>query len=324
MFGSNDKRSARHPAGPDRHHRRSRGRASRTAGRASRTARLRRIEWPVATLSALVAALLAVRAALSIAAAVIGLFLASLPRRTVAAARRVPAALAAVRHPNRRATFAALTSAAVALTTAAGVAGIGAGVDSAATQHVAATSSIDLNDRLVAAQRADRSARTATPAAPTPAAPTPAVPTPAVPTPAKKKPARPPAWVAPMAKFELSSCFGPRWGLMHQGLDFAMPAGTVIRAAGAGTVLAAGWTFAGYGISVVIDHGNGYLTHYAHASKVWVRPGQKVKPGQAIAREGSTGDSTGPHLHFEVHKGAMWHQIDPAKFLRARGVKIGC
>ena len=290
MFGSKGQRSRHRPAGADSHH--------------------RRIEWPIAAFSALVAGLLALRAAVSIAVAVVGGFWAALPNLALVTVRLLPAVVAAVRNPTRQATVAALTVTAVGLVTAAGVAGIGAGVDSVATRHVAVTGPIDLNDRLLAAQRADRSARSAT--------------TPATPAPAKKKPAKPPAWVAPMAKFELSSCFGPRWGLMHQGIDFAMPAGTVIRAAGAGTVLAAGWSFAGYGISVVIDHGNGYLTHYAHASKVWVRPGQKVKPGQAIAREGSTGDSTGPHLHFEVHKGAMWHQIDPAKFLRARGVKIGC
>jgi murein DD-endopeptidase MepM/ murein hydrolase activator NlpD len=240
---------------------------------------------------------------------------AALRGRARSAAHRAPELVDAVRRPRRQTAVATLTLAAVGLTTAGGVAGIGAGVESAAAAHPVAVTAIDPVDRVAAAQRADRSARPALPPA-VPATPA----TPAKPAPPKKKP----AWVAPMTTFELSSCFGPRWGVMHQGIDFAMPAGTIIRAAGAGTVLAAGWTFAGYGISVVIDHGNGYLTHYAHASKVWVRPGQRVKPGQALAREGSTGDSTGPHLHFEVHKGAMWHQIDPAKFLRARGVKIGC
>jgi murein DD-endopeptidase MepM/ murein hydrolase activator NlpD len=122
---------------------------------------------------------------------------------------------------------------------------------------------------------------------------------------------------------ELSSCFGPRWGTEHKGIDFAAPAGTQIHTVGAGTVFAAGWLYTGYGISVVIDHGNGYLSHYAHASKALVSPGQKVKAGQAIALEGSTGDSTGPHLHFEIHRG-MWNQVEPAKWLRDKGVKIGC
>jgi len=142
--------------------------------------------------------------------------------------------------------------------------------------------------------------------------------------PAKKAVAKaPPAWVSPMPGAPLSSCFGPRWGTMHMGVDFAGANGTPIRAVGAGTVFAAGWNYFGYGISVVIDHGNGYLTHYAHASGVLVKPGQKVKPNQAIALEGNTGDSTGPHLHFEVHRG-MWNQVDPAKWLRAHGVRMGC
>jgi murein DD-endopeptidase MepM/ murein hydrolase activator NlpD len=121
----------------------------------------------------------------------------------------------------------------------------------------------------------------------------------------------------------LSSCFGPRWGTEHKGLDFAGNAGTEIRSVGAGTVVAAGWLYSGYGISVVVDHGNGYLTHYAHASDVMVGAGQPVAAGQPLAHEGSTGDSTGPHLHFEVHQG-MWNQVDPASWMRERGVMIGC
>jgi murein DD-endopeptidase MepM/ murein hydrolase activator NlpD len=123
---------------------------------------------------------------------------------------------------------------------------------------------------------------------------------------------------------ELSSCFGPRWGLPHLGIDFAAPAGTPIQAVGAGTVFAAGWLYTGYGISVVIDHGSGIFTHYAHASDLLVSPGQAVGPGQPIALEGSTGDSTGPHLHFEVHQGWLWNQIEPASWLRGQGVAIGC
>jgi murein DD-endopeptidase MepM/ murein hydrolase activator NlpD len=121
----------------------------------------------------------------------------------------------------------------------------------------------------------------------------------------------------------LSSCFGSRWGSAHLGLDFAGASGTAIRAVGAGTVLTAGWQYAGYGESVMIDHGDGTLTHYAHASRVLVRPGQAVVPGQAIALEGSTGNSSGPHLHFEVHLG-LWHQVDPAAWLRDHGVPIAC
>jgi murein DD-endopeptidase MepM/ murein hydrolase activator NlpD len=206
-----------------------------------------------------------------------------------------------------------LAGALVLAATTVGVLAIGAAVS--APTHAASTpdAAARPDARPGVEARANRSARTR-PAGSKAATKKPA---------ATKAPKKAPAWVAPMARFTLSSCYGRRWGAMHQGLDFAMPAGTPIRAVGAGTVSAAGWTYRGYGISVVIDHGHGYLTHYAHASKVFVRPGQKVKAGQVIALEGSTGHSTGPHLHFEVHRG-MWHQFDPARWLRSHGVKIGC
>jgi murein DD-endopeptidase MepM/ murein hydrolase activator NlpD len=129
--------------------------------------------------------------------------------------------------------------------------------------------------------------------------------------------------VPPIRGASLTSCFGYRWGTIHQGIDFAAPAGTKIVSVGAGTVVDAGWLYSGYGLSVFVDHGNGYLTHYAHASKLLVKPGQKVRAGTPLALEGSTGDSTGPHLHFEVHKG-QWHQINPAPWLRSRGMRVGC
>ncbi|MEV4533666.1 M23 family metallopeptidase [Asanoa sp. NPDC049518] len=146
---------------------------------------------------------------------------------------------------------------------------------------------------------------------------------------AKPKPSGPTiskaGWTSPMPGSEITSCFGMRWGVPHQGIDFAMPENTPERAAAAGTVIAAGWAYTGYGISVVIDHGDGYFTHYAHQNRTAVEVGQKVKAGQIIGYEGSTGDSTGPHLHFEVHQGAMWNQIDPAPFLKEKGVPIvGC
>jgi murein DD-endopeptidase MepM/ murein hydrolase activator NlpD len=129
-------------------------------------------------------------------------------------------------------------------------------------------------------------------------------------------------WVHPIPGASTSSCYGSRWGRLHAGVDLAAPHGTPIRAAGAGTVTDAGWVFGGYGISVVVDHHNGYLTHYAHASEVKVSPGQGVSAGETIALEGSTGNSTGPHLHFEVHQG-MWNQIEPTAWLRGQGVDIG-
>ncbi|GGR84670.1 hypothetical protein GCM10010169_31200 [Micromonospora fulviviridis] len=192
----------------------------------------------------------------------------------------------------------------------------------------------DAQARAEAAARADRSSRestapvtpSATPASPSPS-PSAASPKPTK-APAKPKPkptTKPkPAWVIPMAGAEITSCFGQRWGTLHAGIDFAMPSGTPIHAAAAGTVVKAGDAGDGYGNSVFIDHGNGYLTHYAHQSRLIVSVGDKVKAGQVIGYEGSTGDSTGPHLHFEVHKGAMWNQIDPAPFLRARGIDVAC
>jgi murein DD-endopeptidase MepM/ murein hydrolase activator NlpD len=83
-------------------------------------------------------------------------------------------------------------------------------------------------------------------------------------------------------------------------------------------VLTAGWLYGGYGQSVMIDHGDGTLTHYAHTSRVLVRPGEAVAPGRPSRLEGSTGNSSGPHLHFEVHAG-LWHQVDPAGWLRDHG-----
>lgn len=96
-----------------------------------------------------------------------------------------------------------------------------------------------------------------------------------------------------------TSAFGERWGRLHAGLDIANDVGTPIRAAQAGTVILAGWN-GGYGNSVVIDHGGGLSTLYAHASRVRASEGQVVSQGDLIADMGSTGNSTGSHLHFET------------------------
>lgn len=132
-------------------------------------------------------------------------------------------------------------------------------------------------------------------------------------------------WVHPLRVGNpTSSCFGMRWGRMHKGIDYPAPYGTSIKAVGAGTIVKAGWVYGGYGISVLISHGNGLYTHYAHASRLAVSVGQRVVPGQTIAYVGSTGDSTGNHLHFEVHANGVWSQINPGPWLRARGVATGC
>ena len=103
----------------------------------------------------------------------------------------------------------------------------------------------------------------------------------------------------PVSGGVLSSGFGERWGRMHRGVDLALPLGSEIYAADGGTVYFAGWS-SGYGNLVKIDHGNGMQTFYAHCSQLLVTQGQKVERGELIARVGSTGRSTGPHLHFEV------------------------
>ena len=101
-------------------------------------------------------------------------------------------------------------------------------------------------------------------------------------------------------KGTVSSEFGPRWGRNHNGIDIANVTGTPIWASASGTVTQAGDAGDGYGRCVVIDHGNGLRTRYAHNSSVLVSVGQKVTQGQQIAKLGNTGNSTGPHCHFEV------------------------
>ena len=103
---------------------------------------------------------------------------------------------------------------------------------------------------------------------------------------------------------------------LHTGLDFAADVGTPINAAAGGMVLSAG-PHPQYGLLVELDHGNGLVTRYAHTSKMLVRQGDLVKRGQPIAEVGTTGRSTGPHLHFEVLVEGV--QQDPAKFLAGLG-----
>jgi murein DD-endopeptidase MepM/ murein hydrolase activator NlpD len=122
----------------------------------------------------------------------------------------------------------------------------------------------------------------------------------------------------PVANARITSNFGHRQDpfgrgrAFHGGIDFAGPLGTPIQSAGAGMVIQAG-VMGGYGKVVMIDHGNGHTTVYAHAQKVLVRDGQMVMAGQSIATLGSTGRSTGPHLHFEVRVGGL--RVDPRRYL---------
>jgi murein DD-endopeptidase MepM/ murein hydrolase activator NlpD len=110
----------------------------------------------------------------------------------------------------------------------------------------------------------------------------------------------------------VSSGFGMRWGRMHEGIDISAPTGTPIHAAASGTVIYAGW-LGGYGMLVVVDHGNGLSTAYAHCSSQLVSVGQQVAQGETVALVGSTGHSTGPHLHFEVRVSGV--AVDPLLYL---------
>jgi murein DD-endopeptidase MepM/ murein hydrolase activator NlpD len=111
----------------------------------------------------------------------------------------------------------------------------------------------------------------------------------------------------------LTSRFGWRWGRLHKGIDISARIGTPIYAADGGKVIFSG-TQNGYGKMVVIDHGNGIQTAYAHNSKNLVSKGQRVHKGQKIAEVGNTGRSTGPHLHFEVRKNGT--PVNPLKYVK--------
>ncbi|MFI8305181.1 M23 family metallopeptidase [Streptomyces sp. NPDC085927] len=138
------------------------------------------------------------------------------------------------------------------------------------------------------------------------------------------------SWVDPVKKYTISATYaqaGGMWQSAHSGQDFAVPNGTKVMATHGGTVVKAGGNGAGdgpaYGNAVVINHGNGTYSQYAHLSQVNVQPGQVVKTGQKIALSGNTGNSSGPHLHFEIRTGAHYGSaIDPVKFLRGKGVQF--
>lgn len=110
----------------------------------------------------------------------------------------------------------------------------------------------------------------------------------------------------------ITSVFGLRWGEIHPGLDMPVPRGTIIRAAKDGRVIAVGYA-GGYGKEIVIEHRNNFITRYAHNSVNFVKVGDLVRRGQAIGLVGSTGRSTGPHLHFEIRLNEI--PLDPLDFL---------
>ncbi|EFL24262.1 putative secreted metallopeptidase [Streptomyces himastatinicus ATCC 53653] len=151
-------------------------------------------------------------------------------------------------------------------------------------------------------------------------------------TPAKVAEAKKKAdvWETPVAKYTLGAAFGLAgnlWSHNHSGQDFVVPSGTPVRAVHTGVVVKAGPNGAGdgpaYGNAIVIKHDNDTYTQYAHLSRVDVRIGQSVTTGQQIGLSGSTGNSTGPHLHFEVRTTPNYGSaVGPLTFLREHGVKI--
>jgi murein DD-endopeptidase MepM/ murein hydrolase activator NlpD len=118
-----------------------------------------------------------------------------------------------------------------------------------------------------------------------------------------------------------TSGFGYRWGVLHGGIDIANSIGTPILAASDGVVIDAGPT-AGYGIWVKLRHSDGTVTLYGHLSAVLVNIGERVYAGDQIAKMGNTGNSTGPHLHFEVLLNGT-DRVDPVGWLAKRGISSG-
>ncbi|MFC9595635.1 M23 family metallopeptidase [Streptomyces sp. NPDC056944] len=149
-------------------------------------------------------------------------------------------------------------------------------------------------------------------------------------TPVKAVKKATPAWVKPVTAYALSASFnqgGAMWAHKHSGQDFAVPVGTPVKAAAAGTVVKAGPNGGGdgpaYGNAIVVRHANGTYSQYAHLSKIQVNIGQKVGAGQQIALSGNTGNSSGPHLHFEIRTTPNYGSaVNPMAFLRSHGVGV--
>jgi murein DD-endopeptidase MepM/ murein hydrolase activator NlpD len=130
-------------------------------------------------------------------------------------------------------------------------------------------------------------------------------------------------YVAPTSG-RVSSCYGMRWGALHGGVDIAAPIGTPIYAATSGVVRRAG-AATGFGLAVYILGDDGAVTVYGHVNRYFVSVGERVSAGEQIAEVGNRGQSTGPHLHFEVHPGGRMYGgwADPVPWLNARGVHLG-
>ncbi|MFC4036740.1 M23 family metallopeptidase [Streptomyces polygonati] len=131
------------------------------------------------------------------------------------------------------------------------------------------------------------------------------------------------SWETPTAHYVLGAGYdqaGPHWAHKHSGQDFVVNSGTTVRAAHTGTVVEAGWGGA-YGNNIVIKHDDHTYSQYGHLSHIGVSLGERVITGQTIGLSGSTGNSTGPHLHFEIRTTPYYgSSVEPLHFLRAHGV----
>ncbi|MEV3856805.1 M23 family metallopeptidase [Streptomyces sp. NPDC050095] len=139
------------------------------------------------------------------------------------------------------------------------------------------------------------------------------------------------SWIDPVKNYTLSAGYaqgGSMWATgKHSGQDFAVPVGTNVMAVHGGTVVKAGPNGAGdgpaYGNAVVIKHSNGTYSQYAHLSRIDVRVGQTVATGQHIALSGNTGNSSGPHLHFEIRTTPNYGSaVNPVAFMNSKGVRV--
>jgi murein DD-endopeptidase MepM/ murein hydrolase activator NlpD len=128
-------------------------------------------------------------------------------------------------------------------------------------------------------------------------------------------------WARPVPG-DISSPYGPRWGAWHPGVDFAAGPGTPIHVVTDGVVIGAGYLAGegGYGQIVLVRHRGGFITAYAHMSRVLSHAGQRVHRGDVLGLSGSTGHVTGPHLHFEVRVGGA--KVNPVPWLRRHGVRV--
>jgi murein DD-endopeptidase MepM/ murein hydrolase activator NlpD len=127
-------------------------------------------------------------------------------------------------------------------------------------------------------------------------------------------------WVRPIGKWNLTSGYGSRWGRLHAGLDLAAPIGTPLKAMTSGTVVNTSYS-GGRGNMLEIQHWDGTVVVYAHMSRIDVRAGQALTPGQVVGAVGNTGASRGPHLHLEVHSTPnKYSPVNPVPLLQSHGL----